>query len=260
MPIAFSTFSVQTNWEGCTWSIPSKQQLAKAVALVAVGQAMHLAKILHFGGLGPKPSSSASVKAAIGLLTPGKEVYHRDGWMFQVMSWLAAQLYTPGGLMNPPQMIHAHKGLDGLQIVLNTTQVVTAVIIFEDKATENPRSTVTQKVWPEFKDFESGSRQNLLAADATTILACGKHPDPSEAIAEIMWSQVKKYRLSITDVTSTDVSQASLLAGYADCVAGDASRRRAEIFEVSDVRSWMNDLAKMAIVEAQALTTSDLGK
>lgn len=257
MPIALSNFSVQTDWVGCTWSVPSKQQLANAVAVVAVGQAMHLAKILHYGGLGPKPSSKASVKAAIGLLTPGKEVYHRDGWMFQVMSWLAAQLSTPGGLMNPPQMIHAHKGLDGLQIVLDAANAVTAVIIFEDKATENPRSTVTQKVWPEFKEFESGARQNLLAADTTTILTCGKHPDPSEAVAEIMWSQVKKYRLSITDVTSTSVSQASLLAGYADCIPGPASRRRAEIFEVSDVRYWMDDLAALAIAEAQALATSD---
>lgn len=257
MPIALSTFSVQSDWEGCTWSVPSKQQLAKAVAMVAVGQAMHLTKILHYAGLGPKPSSKDSVQAAIGLLTPGKEVYHRDGWIFQVMSWLAAQLNTPGGLMNPPQMIHAHKGLDGLQIVLDAAHAVTAVIIFEDKATENPRSTVTQKVWPEFTSFEGGERQNLLAADATMILACGRHPDPSEAIAQIMWSQVKKYRLSITDVTSTNVSQARLLAGYADCIPGHTSRRRAEIFEVSDVRSWMNDLAALAIAEAQALATSD---
>ena len=257
MPIAFSTFSVQSDWEGCTWSVASKQQLAQVVAMVAVGQAMHLAKILHYGGFGPKPSSKASVQAAIGLLTPGKEVYHRDGWMFQVMSWLAAQLSTPGGLMNPPQMIHAHKGLDGLQIVLDAAQAVTAVIIFEDKATEHPRSTVTQKVWPEFKSFEGGVRQNLLAADATMILACGGHPDPSDAVAQILWGQVKKYRLSITDVTSTNVSQASLLAGYADCVPGHASRRRAEVFEVSDVRAWMADLALLAIAEAQALATSD---
>lgn len=48
MPIALSTFAKQTDWEGCTWSVPSKQQLAKAVAMVAVGQAMHLAKILHY--------------------------------------------------------------------------------------------------------------------------------------------------------------------------------------------------------------------
>ena len=158
--------------------------------------------------------------------------------------------------MSAPQMIHAHKVLEGLQIVLDAAHTVKAVIIFEDKATVHPRTTVTNKVWPEFKSFEDGARQNLLVADATMILACGRHPDPSDAVAQIMWNQVKRYRLAITDVTSTDESQASLLAGYSDCVPGDANRRRAEIFEVSDVRAWMADLADLAVAEAKAQPAS----
>lgn len=257
MPISISTFPVQTNWQGCTWSVPSKSVLAKAVATVAVGQARHLSKILHSGGIGPLPTSTGAVQSAISLLTPGANVYHRDGWIFQVMSWLAAQMYAPRGLMSTPQMMRADKGLDGLQIVMDAANEVSAVVIFEDKATENPRKTVLQKVWPEFKKFEAGQYQNLLTASATDILERAGHPEPSEAVARILWSQVKQYRLSISDVRSTDASRADLLDGYATFVPGQPSRRRAEIFEVADVRVWMADLAALAIAEAQAMVTVD---
>lgn len=252
MPILLKAFSVQNEWEGCTWSVPSIDELANAIAIIAVGQSLHVEKILHAAGLSANPTTVGAVKGALKLLSSGN-IIHRDGWMFQVMSWLAAQLRTPGALMNTPQMIRADKGLDGLQISIDGTGKVTAVVLFEDKATTNPRSTVTAKVWPEFKEFETGENEHLITAEVTSLLTGARHPDPQDAVADIMWAQARRYRVSITDEQSTDQSQARLFKGYADIVPGVVQRRRAEVFQVTGLRAWMDGLAGMAIAKAQTI-------
>lgn len=257
MPITLTTFSVQKEWEGCTWSVPSVDELAEAIAIIAVGQARHVANILHVAGLAPKPTTKNMVKGAIKLLSPSANISHRDGWMFQIMSWLAAQLRTPGALMNAPHMKHADKGLDGLQVVIDGTGAVTAVVLFEDKATENPRDTVRDMVWPEFAAFDSGAEENVIAAEVAELLATSSHPDPEQAVADIMWTQSRRYRLSITDVQSTDQSQAKLFKGYEKNVPGGVERRRAEVFEVIALRKWMDDLAMLAMEKAAAFATKD---
>ncbi|MBT9597930.1 MAG: hypothetical protein IV094_18265 [Vitreoscilla sp.] len=257
MPITLTAFTVQTDWEGCTWSVPSVDELANAIAIIAVGQALHVANILHVAGLAAKPTSKGAIKGAIKLLTSSGNIAHRDGWMFQVMSWLAAQLRTPGALMNTPHMIHAHKGLDGLQVSIDGGEKVRAVVLFEDKATDNPRAMVLSKVWPEFKEFETGENEHLIVAEVTSLLKGAGHSDPQQAVADIMWKQVRRYRLSITDEHSTAPSQAKLFKGYDKTVPGGVERRRAEVFEVIGLRKWMDDLAEVAIRKAEALATTD---
>jgi hypothetical protein len=257
MAIALTAFSIQKEWEGCTWSVPSVEELANAIAIIAVGQALHVENILHVAGLAAKPTTKGAVKGAIKLLTSSGNIAHRDGWMFQVMSWLAAQLQTPGALMNTPHMIHAHKGLDGLQVSIDGAEKVTSVVLFEDKATENPRSMVRDKVWPEFAEFEAGANENLVVAEVTLLLKGVGLSDPQQAVADVMWKQVRRYRLSITDSVSTDQSQAKLFKGYEKCVPGGVERRRAEVFEVSNLRPWMDDLAQLAVKKAEAMATID---
>ena len=257
MPITLTAFTVQKEWEGCTWSVHSVDELANAIAIIAVGQALHVANILYGADLAAKPTTKGAIKGAIKLLTSSGNIVHRDGWMFQVMSWLAAQLRTPGALMNTPHMIHAHKGLDGLQVSINGAEKVTAVVLFEDKATENPRWMVLNRVWPEFAEFETGENEHLVAAEVTLLLKGAGHSDPQQAVTDIMWKQTRRYRLSITDEQSTDPSQAKLFKGYEKTVSGGVERRRAEVFEVIDLRKWMDCLAKVAIKKAEALATTD---
>lgn len=258
MPVDLTAFSVQTEWEGCTWSVPSVDDLAEAIAIVALGQSSHVAKILHAAGLAALPTTKGAIRSGVKLLTvAGSDPSHRDGWMFQVMSWLAAQRRTPGALLNVPHMIHAHKGLDGLQVDIDATHKISAVILFEDKATTHPRTTVTSKVWPEFEEFERGDNEHLVTSEVTSLLARARHPNPEQAVADIMWTQSRRFRLSITDTDSTDISQAKLFRGYATKVAGDAHRRRGEVFVVNGLRQWMEMLAQKAIVRVHASTTSD---
>lgn len=259
MPISITPFTGDSEWEGCSWSVPSVDVLAENIARVAVGQAEHVALILNAAGVGPLPTTKAAIREAVELLTASETYpYHRDGWMFQVMSWLAALARTPGGLIKAPQMILADKGVDGIQIDLDSQGKVTAVVVFEDKATENPRSTITSKVWPEFLALEQGKRQNLLAAEASTLLRAAQHPSPFAAIKEIVWNQARRYRVSISATGDTAADRLELFSGFADVAPGAVQRRRAEIFCVSDLRPWMAALATLAIAKAQALEVTDV--
>lgn len=249
MPIHLTPFGVDPLWAGNSWSVPNDDELASWIAWVAVGQAHHISNILHAAmPSGPLPTNVDAKADAIALLTQaGKEPSHRDGWMFQVMSWLAAHMNTPGALIAVPHLIRADKGLDGLEILLDASHAVVATVIFEDKATQNPRKTIREDVWPEFQKFEAGLGVNRMSQQATGILAAAHHPDPSGAVSKIIWKTSRRYRVSITAETSTPDYRKGLFKGYETTVPGGIERRRAEVFVVNDLRTWMANLASKSI-------------
>lgn len=148
MPITLTPYQYQELCHGHAWTIENEDVLAEQIASVALGYAFHVQKIIAGARLTLQPVPVRQAEEAIKLLTVnGDTPWHRDGWMFQVISWLAARCAAPDGIIRVPQMIHADKGFDGLQIELDSeTGLVTAAIIFEDKATDNPRDTIRDEV------------------------------------------------------------------------------------------------------------------
>jgi hypothetical protein len=185
------------------------------------------------------------------LTVQGSDPSHRDGWMFQVMSWIAANRASPGGIISPPQMILAHKGFDGLLIELDMpTGLVFAAVIFEDKATEHPRDRIREEVWPDFRRLEAGDRENVLTAEVAALLRGREGLDVDKAIENIIWKQARHFRVCITvDRSHADEAGRQRLFRDYDVVAtGAVSRRRAETFLIADLRAWMARLAERAIV------------
>jgi hypothetical protein len=118
-----------------------------------------------------RPAGRQPVDSAIRMLTvpDGEDPWHRDGWVFQCVSWIVAAESRVGPL-RPPQMSHAEKGFDGLQLQLSSdSSRLVRVLVFEDKATENPRKTVRDKIWPELKALEAGDKDNALTAELTYL-------------------------------------------------------------------------------------------
>jgi len=100
---------------GWSWTVANEDELAERIARVALGQYRHVAKILSGAGV-PGPAATAEqAKAAIKLLTRGKneEPWHRDGWIFQAISWIAANQAPSGALTRAPHIRRADKGFDG---------------------------------------------------------------------------------------------------------------------------------------------------
>jgi hypothetical protein len=251
MPLILTPYEHGTLCQGWAWTIRDAPQLALHVAQVALGQSRHVAKILAGVNVAPPPTSESMRAAAINLLTvPGADPWHRDGWIFQTISWLAANRANPAAVIRAPHMILAHKGFDGLQLEIDTASgLVTAAVIFEDKATDNPRDTIRDEVWPDFKLLEAGERENVLSADLSALLITRPDIDADKAIENIIWKQIRRYRVSIT-VGATHASpegRQRLFRGFDDIASGDVQRRRGEILHLDHLRPWMASLASAAI-------------
>lgn len=253
MPIDLTPFEHGTLCFGNTWSIANVSTLAVHIAQVAIGQDRHIQKILAGASLAAPPTTSRAAANAIKLLTvpAGEDPWHRDGWIFQVLSWIAAYRASPNSIIRAPQMILAQKGFDGLELLVDTANgKIKGAVIFEDKATDDPRTTIREKVWPEFAALESGESENVLVSEVVGLLATRPNIDPDAAIESVLWNHVRRYRISITvgDTHASEQGRRRLFDGYDTVAGGEPHRRRAETFHILNMRAWMQTLAEKAIV------------
>jgi hypothetical protein len=150
---------------GWSWVVSEEDELAERVARIVLGQYRHVAKILHGAGVpGPAANAEQAIAAIKQLaLEPGESPWQRDGWIFQAISWIAAHQAPSAALTRAPHIRKSDKGFDGLQLQLSEDgTAVTAVVVFEDKATDNARDTIRDDVWPGIVALESGKRLNEL--------------------------------------------------------------------------------------------------
>lgn len=246
--------------EGSEWVVADEHALAIQVARIAVGQYRHVSKILLGAGASFATVTQAAKKDAIALLSlkPDEKPWHRDGWVFQAISWIAA--HNDGGVaIRVPHLIKAHKGFDGLKLELSDAGEVTAVVIFEDKATDNPRATIRDDVWPGIARLEQGERSNELGQEVSALLEAQLKSFPDldvdAAVEEIAWKEARRYRVAITvdKPHSTAAPRVALFKGFDSYAPGDASRRRAETMLVPNMRPWMQAFANLVIVKINDL-------
>ena len=178
----------------------------------------------------------------------GADSWHRDGLLFQAISWIAAHQasQSKSSVFSLPHLIPAHKGFDGLEIDLTPKKGLLRLIVFEDKATENPRDTVRDDVWPSIKALHGGMRQTELTQELTALLQRAKVANPDEVVEAVVWKHMRKFRVSITgtDGQNQQAGFEKLFKGFDDVTPGlDAAGRRAEVFCHSDIRNWMKAFA-----------------
>lgn len=263
MPISFTPIENRKRWAGHDWSIDSDDELAELVAHVALGQYRHVLHVLAETDCIAAAPTRSVLEGARQLLTvpSGADPFHRDGWLFQVVAWIAARVQNETSLIAPPHMQHAEKGFDGLHVHIDEEAgTVRTAVICEDKATTNPRQTIRDQVWKEFETLETGERDNLLAAKVSTLLESRHDLDPDQAIRQVFWNQARAYRIAITvDDTHGDANgRRRLFKGYHKAVSGDVSRRRAETLHLDDLRSWMDRIATMALQAAERIAVADV--
>lgn len=256
MPITLNSFISENLCFGNKWEISDRNLLIEIVAQVLVGRARHAQKVLKgLGQLDPDIDYREQVLLdAIKKLTINGDVdvYHRDGLVFQIISWIAAHKNAGNSsIIATPHLIRAQKGFDGLQIDINSSRKVESIRIFEDKATENPRDTIREKVWPEFKEFYDGERESELEDQLSTLLLTKSQlvDDIDDAIETLIWKDVRKFRVAIT-AESSHVSEAGikrLFKDYDEIVPGNIDFRQAEYIHIDNLRTWMNDFCNEVI-------------
>lgn len=246
---------------GNRWEVDDLDLLVERVARVAMGQYRHVSRILDGLNVAAPKGSKVHAENAIQKMQVAKngDSWQRDGWIFQIISWIAASQQKAGkAILKPPHIFHAHKGFDGIQLeITEDGQSVIALIIFEDKATDNPRSTIREDVWPGIVSMEAGERVAELTHEAAGLLEAQQHVYPGMdidgAVDRILWQDARRYRVSITtsNTHKKDHARAGLFADYDTTAAGDALRRQAETMHFDDLRAWMADFAAKVIIKLE---------
>ena len=261
MPISFVPIENGKLWTGCDWRIEKDDELASLVARVALGQYRHVQHVLAKTGCGEVATVRTALAGARELLTvpPSADPYHRDGWLFQVMAWIATHIQNQAALIKPPHMQHAEKGFDGIHVHIDRkSRAVQFVVICEEKATSHPRKVIHDDVWKEFASLETGKHDNRIVAELVTLLETQSNPD--RAIEKILWAEARAFRIAITADSSyrSEPARKQLFNGYDEVVSGDVLRRRAEVLHLDDLRGWMQCIAGKALMAAKRMVSADV--
>ncbi len=238
---------------GYQWIVADDALLVELIAKLLAGRSTHVARVLR-----SIPNTSVTIPTQIRdrwirtLRSPtvrSPESYHRDGLLFQLISWIAAyKTYSYESLIRPPHTIMAHKGLDNLILAPATTDAQASpsasdlrIIVCEDKATENPRDTIRDEVWRSFKDFELGAHDHEMIPDIALLLG-DVQADNTDARIDTLFSHQKHYRVALAlDADPTP----NIFAGFEITVPGPGTdRRRAEYLRTPrPLRDWMQELS-----------------
>jgi hypothetical protein len=147
-----------------------------------------------------------------------------------------------------------------MQIELNEAGTeVTAVVVFEDKATDNARDTIRDDVWPGIVALEKGERLNELSQEVSGMLDARAAADPDfdldSAIASTLWHNARRYRVSVTigDTHNDADARAKLFKGFDDSAPGAAVRRRADTIYLPAMRNWMASFASRVIAKIKTI-------
>lgn len=241
---------------GYSWEIIDTDKLAEMVAQIAIGQYRHTEKILSGRKAMSSQATDSQKRGAINIMTVGskKQPYHRDGWIFQAISWIVAHYEMPSSIIAKPHSRPADKGPDGLQIDLNNSgRSIAEIVIFEDKATINARDTIQYKVFPEIREIENGDRDHELTTEICGVIDSRRQSLPDvnyeEQIGHILLKNKHCYRISIATDTTRNAQSAheSLFKKFEDVATGDISRRRTNTVYYLDLRQWMNTFSDAVI-------------
>lgn len=262
MPLSIRQICHGQICQGWDWTVKDESMLAECIARIALGKYKHTFEIMKHIQV-TKTVDYSFKKSAVALLDKSTKCpYNRDGWLFQAISWIASMKENPKALNCMPHIIWASKGADGLQIELNDDETqATALVIFEDKATENPKN-VMNEIWKYFSSIEDDTRRVEFSHSLSGLAWSRVSSDSKfdiDKVAETVWQEKFHYRVSIaTDQKHNDESKReATFAEFCNCVPGGIERRRANTMYLPELRKWLDDLACLAIKKIDEIVEAE---
>ncbi len=245
------------------WSVVDENELARLVALLMLGQHRHVNRILETLSPSPMPISGQAIDAAVAQLsnTSVGNLENRDGWLFQLISWIALNRRTEGKLfLDAPHPMPAFKGFDGVAIrLVDDRSAVKFVLLTEDKATDNPRKVFREEIIPELEKTESRSNESRIMAKVSTLVdQCTVSLDDAEKLlsTSFLGSSVR-HRVCIGTSKSKLPKKTKTVEGFDKAIPGDQKRRGAELLILPDLRMWIQRIAVAAIAHLDEMRTDE---
>jgi hypothetical protein len=254
---------VDEHCTGSRWLAADPDRLAHIIAIIAMGQAAHAARIIS-ELLPSEPAidhEALRIDAKRRLSIRGKAAserdasrWQRDGLIFEAISWVAAHEATCGkALLKDPHLSSTTQGLDGLMIELDDSgSAVLRATIFEDKCSDNPRTMFRDGIIPAFKEHHENKRASDLVATAAALIEKSglDGTKATVAAARVLDKQFRAYRggLAVTPSDDSLARRKSLFKGYDELEGIEADQRiGATLITSDDLREWFADLAMSAI-------------
>ena len=174
-------------------------------------------------------------------------IIHRDGLLFQHISWIVARLAFPHGYMTSPHVRQADKGFDGFIIEFDaTTKELSRIVLCEDKASEAPRGLISSKVWPDVTAIRRGERDDEILADLVTLLKSIPDIDAEATVDQVFWEEVREFRVAVAtgeNIRNRAGDFLHLVAGFEAVAGGSITSRSAGVIAFKDVRVGLDALA-----------------
>ena len=263
-PISSQTVDIDSNVTGHLWTVHNIEELARIIALISLGQSEHAAEILQAVSptLPIQTRSEFYEEAREQLRIRGADAkqievsqYHRDGFLFECMSWIVArQAADENTYLKDPHISSTTQGLDGLIIKMDPAEgIILHTTICEDKCTKNPRETFRDKVMVAFTEHHENKRgRDLLANAVTLIKQTGLKRTAATSIAadRVHDKAYRSYRAAITvnsDICTAD-ERKKLFKGYEGLAdIRQVQRIGATYIVPDDLRKWFQLLADQVI-------------
>lgn len=238
------------------FEIDNEKLLAEYVGRIVLGHFAHVKRIIKALSTKNLVIDNSDLELAIIRLSckekSPKDIEKRDGWIFQIISWLALLSENKGKnfYCQPPHDATAQHGLDGLAIILNDQLIIESIIITEDKCTDYHR-TLIPKVWEEFEQFESGFNNNKLVNRVSPLIEEMNEGKVLERNQNNIYNKsLRRYRVGINrnDTYQAHAGHLKLFKGYDSCVTGTVPHRRyASTIHRNDIRTWMEMFSQKVI-------------
>jgi len=265
MPVQMTSVPSSTVCEGHEWNITDEDRLAALVADLLLGSHRHVSKILRALESKKTMSSDQQIDDLVELLNDVPDIklphteqykrYARDGWLFQMISWIAIRKMSPNALTAIPHTQPTAKGFDNLIVEVENGHLV-GVIVGEDKATENPRSTVRNLVWPEIKEMEAGHSDSALKSEVTAIVERGGFGEEVDRmLKQVFWEKLRKYRVAVAGPITT---HNKVFKEFHMKAPGDVTRRHGEVLNLKKLREWFDEFSQKVIVALENRRGADV--
>ena len=272
--LGIAEVDINEHCTGSRWTAVDLDLLARIIAIIAMGQATHAAQIINelLPGEPAINDEALTADAKQALSISGKtdkerdvSRYHRDGLIFEAISWASAQQATNSkALLRDPHVKSTTQGLDGLMIELEGKHSeIRRVTIFEDKCSEDPRRVFRTEIMPAFLAYHQKLRANELLAAAAALLgkAGVRGTKASQAAARVLDKEYRAYRgcLAITPEDDSQERRDRLFKGYEKLGGITASQRVGGVLvTANDLRAWFDQLANLAIAYINSLGTGEV--
>jgi hypothetical protein len=250
MPLNVPNFPAAPQCGGKQWSVLDDDQLAAVVALVLIGRAKHAESVLT-GTQQNVAFVADALKEQLRLqlqTPPGPLTYHRDGLLFEIISWVVARITGAANeVISTPHLKSTQQGLDTIKIGFDpVARNVTRVVIHEQKCTDHPRDEFRDNVLSSFRDWKDHKRDNQLVQAVTNLVERFNLTDDEHLALYDRLIQVHpltfQAALTVTPTPFDTPRCVSLFAGY-DEVTPNLADRLGDTFPLPHIRNWFSAFA-----------------